>query len=123
MSELRKDPVTGRWVIISTDRRKRPTDFRVEPAQMSPFSAAACPFCEGHEHMTTRELLAHRNGTPPDGPGWTLRVVPVPGPACVCHSQVMILMRFVAAVKRQSPGRLSPLPPRRPARRACGRGD
>ena len=28
MPELRKDPVTGRWVIISTDRTKRPTDFR-----------------------------------------------------------------------------------------------
>src|SRR5262245_43303792 len=76
MSELRKDPVTGRWVIISTERRKRPTDFRIEPVQSTPGSAAACPFCEGHEHMTTRELLAHRNGTAPNGPGWKLRVVP-----------------------------------------------
>jgi UDPglucose--hexose-1-phosphate uridylyltransferase len=75
MSELRKDPVTGRWVIISTERRKRPTDFRVEPVRTSPDSAA-CPFCEGHEHMTTRELLAHRDSTPPNGPGWKLRVVP-----------------------------------------------
>ena len=30
MPELRKDPVTGRWVIISTDRQKRPNDFRLE---------------------------------------------------------------------------------------------
>ena len=27
MPELRKDPVIGRWVIISTERGKRPTDF------------------------------------------------------------------------------------------------
>ena len=46
MSELRKDPVTGRWVIISTDRRKRPNDFRLESVHIAPDTA--CPFCEGH---------------------------------------------------------------------------
>jgi len=75
MSELRKDPVTGRWVIISTERRKRPTDFLLESVQIAPDSS--CPFCEGHEQMTPRELLAlGRNGSGPDAPGWTLRVVP-----------------------------------------------
>jgi UDPglucose--hexose-1-phosphate uridylyltransferase len=75
VSELRKDPVTGRWVIISTERRKRPNDFRLESVHVAP--DPACPFCEGHEHMTPRELLSHRrNGGSPDGPGWDLRVVP-----------------------------------------------
>jgi UDPglucose--hexose-1-phosphate uridylyltransferase len=74
LSELRKDPVTGRWVIISTDRRKRPGDFRLESVHVSP--DPSCPFCEGHEHMTPGELLAHRNGSLPNGPGWSLRVVP-----------------------------------------------
>src|SRR5687768_599527 len=75
MSELRKDPVTGRWVIISTERRKRPTDFRLESVTIAP--DAACPFCEGHEQMTPRELLAHRrNGSGANSPGWDLRVVP-----------------------------------------------
>ena len=75
MSELRKDPVTGRWVIISTERRKRPSDFRLESVEPGP--AVSCPFDEGHEHMTPRELLAMgRNGGPPDSPGWTLRVIP-----------------------------------------------
>jgi UDPglucose--hexose-1-phosphate uridylyltransferase len=27
MSELRRDPITGRWVIVSIERGKRPTDF------------------------------------------------------------------------------------------------
>ena len=74
MSELRKDPVTGRWVIISTDRRKRPSDFRLESVQIAP--DPACPFCEGHEQMAPRELLAfRRNGSAPNTPGWDLRVV------------------------------------------------
>jgi UDPglucose--hexose-1-phosphate uridylyltransferase len=75
MSELRKDPVTGRWVIISTERRKRPSDFRLDPVRIQP--DPACPFCEGHEHMTPREVLAYRrNGQAPNQPGWDLRVVP-----------------------------------------------
>src|SRR5215216_5902680 len=74
MSELRKDPVTGRWVIISTERRKRPSDFRLESVAIDP--DAGCPFCEGHEEMTPHELLARRNGGAPDGSGWSLRVVP-----------------------------------------------
>ncbi|MSO82496.1 MAG: galactose-1-phosphate uridylyltransferase [Acidobacteria bacterium] len=79
MSELRKDPVTGRWAIISTERRKRPDDFRLESVQIAPGSA--CPFCDGHEHMTPPELLAHgRNGSGANSPGWTLRVIPNPFP-------------------------------------------
>ena len=75
MSELRKDPVTGRWVIISTERRKRPTDFRLESVKAG--RDDSCPFCEGHEHMTPREVLAHRrNGSGPNTAGWELRVVP-----------------------------------------------
>ena len=75
MSELRKDPVTGRWVIISTERRKRPTDFRLESVKAG--RDDSCPFCEGHEHKTPREVLAHRrNGSGPNTAGWELRVVP-----------------------------------------------
>jgi UDPglucose--hexose-1-phosphate uridylyltransferase len=47
MPELRKDPVTGRWVIISTERRKRPSDFRLENRPFEP--ASFCPFCECNE--------------------------------------------------------------------------
>jgi UDPglucose--hexose-1-phosphate uridylyltransferase len=75
MSELRKDPVTGRWVIISTERRKRPADFHLESVHVTP--NPGCPFCEGHESMTPHELLARRqNRGGADTPGWSLRVVP-----------------------------------------------
>jgi UDPglucose--hexose-1-phosphate uridylyltransferase len=80
MSELRKDPVTGRWVIISTERRKRPSDFRVEPHQV--IRDEYCPFCAGHEDLTPPEVFSIRsNGAWPNGPGWDLRVVPNKFPA------------------------------------------
>jgi UDPglucose--hexose-1-phosphate uridylyltransferase len=75
MSELRKDPVTGRWVIVSTERRKRPSDFQLQPVQVA--DDPDCPFCEGHERMTSSELLARRpGGSGANTPGWQLRVVP-----------------------------------------------
>ena len=80
MPELRKDPVTDRWVIISTDRRKRPSDFRTEYATL--IGSEHCPFCPGQERMTPPEILAFRdNGTGPNTPGWSLRVVPNKYPA------------------------------------------
>jgi UDPglucose--hexose-1-phosphate uridylyltransferase len=67
-------------VIISTDRRKRPNDFRFERA--STLGRDQCPFCPGHEDMTPPEVLAYRqNGSAPNTPGWELRVVPNKFPA------------------------------------------
>jgi UDPglucose--hexose-1-phosphate uridylyltransferase len=81
--ELRKDPIVGRWVIISTDRAKRPTDFIREQMKMK---GGFCPFCYGNESKTPPEILAYRphpNGGPAfkDTPGWTVRVVPNKFPA------------------------------------------
>ncbi len=83
MSELRKDPISGRWVIIATERSKRPDDFR--PARgvgEAPASAGFCPFCRGNEGKTPPEVFALRDdGTPADSPGWRVRVVPNKFPA------------------------------------------
>ena len=80
MSELRKDPITGRWVIISTDRAKRPTDFVRESVQTK--RNGFCPFCYGNEAKTPPEISAYgRNGGPRDSSGWTVRVVPNKFPA------------------------------------------
>jgi UDPglucose--hexose-1-phosphate uridylyltransferase len=81
--ELRKDPIVGRWVIISTDRAKRPTDFLREGMKAK---GGFCPFCYGNESKTPPEILAYRpstNGGAPqkDSPGWTTRVVPNKFPA------------------------------------------
>jgi UDPglucose--hexose-1-phosphate uridylyltransferase len=75
MPELRKDPLIGRWVIIATERAKRPVDFIT--SQESLRDAAGCPFCEGNEANTPREIVALRPGsTAANRPGWTVRVVP-----------------------------------------------
>ena len=79
MPELRKDPIHGRWVIISTERGRRPSDFVTEERRSA---GGFCPLCEGNEDRTPPEILAFRtNGTPPNSPGWTLRVVPNKFPA------------------------------------------
>lgn len=71
--ELRKDPVSGRWVIIATSRAKRPNDF--EPAAEAATSSF-CPFCEGNEDATPGEILAYRhNGSAANRGGWRVRVV------------------------------------------------
>jgi len=79
MSELRKDPISGRWVIISVERGKRPTDF-ISPSQRK--RGGFCPFCHGNEYTTPEEIMAFRPpGTTPNSPGWTLRVMPNKFPA------------------------------------------
>jgi UDPglucose--hexose-1-phosphate uridylyltransferase len=80
MPELRRDPVTGRWVIISTDRQKRPNDFRIE--RVATIGREQCPFCPGREALTPPEVLSYRqNGGAPNSPGWDVRVVPNKFPA------------------------------------------
>ncbi len=78
MPELRKDPITGRWVIISSERGKRPTDFKDNHIRKG---AGFCPFCAGNERTTPKEILAYRDNGTPNGPGWRLRVVPNKFPA------------------------------------------
>src|SRR5262245_55120559 len=79
MPELRKDPVVGRWVIISTERSRRPTQFGPAP---SPASPGFCPFCPGNEDKTPPEVHAVRpGGGPANSGGWSVRVVPNKFPA------------------------------------------
>ena len=81
MSELRKDPLTNRWVIIAQNRAQRPHEFQPVTTHRT---ADLCPFCEGNESKTPAEVLAYRD---PDGqpnqPGWRVRVVPNKFPALV----------------------------------------
>lgn len=80
MPELRKDPIVNRWVIIATERAKRPTDFKAPENDEE--SAKGCPFCPGNESKTPPEIQALRSGSSrPDTEGWTVRVVPNKFPA------------------------------------------
>ncbi|HVO19982.1 MAG TPA: DUF4931 domain-containing protein [Anaeromyxobacter sp.] len=81
MPELRRDPIIGRWVIIATERARRPSEFAHVPAAAR--SDGMCPFCPGHEDKTPREVYAvgRGPGQPANGPGWKVRVVPNRFPA------------------------------------------
>ena len=82
MPELRRDPVVGRWVIVAAERAKRPQDFLSLANASKNVGREVCPFCPGQEDKTPPEILAYRPaGSAPDGPGWTLRVVPNKYPA------------------------------------------
>lgn len=79
MAELRKDPVVGRWVIISTERNKRPSDFPTVADDKTP---GPCVFCAGQEAATPPEVLALRvANAAPHAPGWDVRVIPNQYPA------------------------------------------
>jgi len=72
--DLRKDPIIGRWVIIATERSKRPTDFDQKPDVPR---GGFCPLCPGNEDKTPPEVFAIRDAsTKADTPGWKVRVVP-----------------------------------------------
>jgi len=91
MPDLRKDPITGRWVIISTDRARRPSDFSRESFKIK---GGFCPFCPGNESKTPPEILGYRPTTaggpsaPKDSPGWRVRVVPNKFPALMIEGNL-----------------------------------
>ncbi|MEI6846326.1 MAG: galactose-1-phosphate uridylyltransferase, partial [Candidatus Firestonebacteria bacterium] len=75
MPQLRKDPVSNRWVIISTNRSKKPTDFM--DGYDHEKKGGFCPFCYGNESKTAGEITAIRpSGSAPNTPGWEVRVIP-----------------------------------------------
>ncbi len=74
MPELRQDPLTDTWVIIATERSRRPSDFASGKAEKK--EAKNCPFCLGNEHQTPPEILAYREHGQADTGGWSLRVIP-----------------------------------------------
>lgn len=81
--ELRRDPICGRWVLVAPRRAARPIALDDSGARhRTSGERTPCPFCPGEEHDTPHEVYAVREpGSPPDGPGWRLRVVPNKFPA------------------------------------------
>lgn len=87
MSELRHDPLSKRWVIIATERTRRPEDF-ISPAPPYP-EPKFCPFCPGNEDKTPAEITAIRpQGSAPNGPGWSARVFPNKYPALAIEGEI-----------------------------------
>lgn len=87
MSELRKDPVTSRWVIISQERAKRPSQ---EEKVVQKEDHKLCPFCEGNEKLTPSEIFAiGKTGRHKNSIGWDVRVIPNKFPALGVEGELM----------------------------------
>ncbi|MGQ9624958.1 MAG: galactose-1-phosphate uridylyltransferase [Candidatus Bathycorpusculaceae bacterium] len=56
-NEVRKDYLLNRWVVIATERGRRPTDFaKKEREQTKP---SLCPLCPSNEHMTPPAVMVY----------------------------------------------------------------
>ena len=72
MSELRLNLITREWVIIATERAKKPEDFKTAAVKKDiPRYVETCPFCPGNEAKTPGETFRIS-----DANGWKTRVVP-----------------------------------------------
>ena len=74
MPELRQNIFTKEWVIIATERAKRPEEMTThrEPKIIAS-RVESCPFCPGNEDKTPPEIMR----VPSDGSGpWQVRVIP-----------------------------------------------
>lgn len=70
-NQLRLDPLTGRWVVVSTRRSERPEAFAPHNKAQATASDRPCPFCPGHEEESPPALETYG----PTG-AWLVRVVP-----------------------------------------------
>ncbi|MBM3244524.1 MAG: galactose-1-phosphate uridylyltransferase [Candidatus Omnitrophica bacterium] len=87
MSDLRRDPIVGRWVIVDTDHPNSPQDYGHE--QYIPKVSGICPFCYGNEGMTPPEIDSIRDlHTQPNTSGWQVRVVPNKFPALQIEGEI-----------------------------------
>ncbi|MDD5045073.1 MAG: galactose-1-phosphate uridylyltransferase [Candidatus Omnitrophica bacterium] len=73
MSDLRRDPIVGRWVIVNSGHPLKPQDYEKEEHT---WRQGECPFCYGNESLTPPEIDVIRNPkTQANTPGWQVRVV------------------------------------------------
>lgn len=72
MSEFRHNLITNEWVVVATERAKRPSDFvGSKTPKTLPEYSENCPFCPGNEQHTPTALYRY----PAEG-DWNIRVVP-----------------------------------------------
>lgn len=81
MPELRKNIITREWVVIATERGKRPSDFKKPPAPPKTEEQIAgeikkCPFCPGNEAQTPPEIFSYKHSGHEKSGAWEVRVIP-----------------------------------------------
>ena len=96
MSQLRLDPLTGRWVVMSSSRGDRPQAFQSRWLPVWADPERRCPFCPGNEEATPPALETYG----PTGQ-WLVRVVPNLSPAF--EGQVPMVVSHLGPVFTQAP--------------------
>lgn len=82
--EIRRDLLSGKWVIFATGEGFTSRDFLLRRAGRA--KGEPCPFCEGQEGETGPEIYALREpGSEPDTTGWSVRVIPDRSPILEPH--------------------------------------
>ena len=71
MSQMRLNPLNGRWVTIVPDRAERPSDFAPRDPSDDYTLDRPCPFCPGNEEETPPALE-----TSDEDGKWSMRVIP-----------------------------------------------
>lgn len=79
ISELRRDIVSGEWVVIATGRGKRPEAFKSKPASFS-HPKKTCPFEDPQATGHGQPLLKYFK---PNSKEWLVQVVPNKYPAFI----------------------------------------
>lgn len=83
-SQYRFDILQKRWVIIASERGKRPSDFLVPRDTVD---SGFCPFCPGNEDRTPPKILSIDDPERRNGAQWHIRVVPNKFPALRVEGQ------------------------------------
>ena len=104
MSQMRKDIFTDRWVIVADGDGRQTRDFHFKKFSRS---TGSCVFCERNESATPGEVFAtRRRDSAPNGPGWSVRVVPNSQPR----------LRIIVVATANDPTCLDPAILKRPGR-------
>ncbi len=70
-NQLRLDPLSGRWVVVSSGRSERPAAFVLRADEVQPDRSRPCPVCPGNEEAGAPALETYgASGS------WLVRVVP-----------------------------------------------
>ena len=73
MAELRREPVTRMWVVVTNDHPKGPSDYLpFKPPYQPQKTEGGCPFCPGNEATTPKATFSLGR----EGGGWSVRVIP-----------------------------------------------
>ena len=96
MSQLRLNPLVGRWVTVSAARADRPSTFVSRQVPVAGDPSRPCPFCPGNEEATPPALETYG----PSGT-WLVRVVPNLFPAF--HGGAPMAVEHIGPVFTQAP--------------------